>query len=200
MQFDVQWRENEARMVTDIVEQAVAMLQAAGATDIQQRVLPAAPGRGIHEMGGACMGEDPTQSVVNRWNQLHVAPNVFVTDGAAMSSGSCVNPTLTFMAMTARAVDHAIRPGQERRDLARIATYHFRRPAIGDPEKLAAVVAVRTVCAVIHLLLPDFLVVPFRRSIPRHFRPLLAAAVIADDRVDECESRNTLLDRRVVEE
>ena len=108
MQFDVEWRENEARMVADIVEQAVAMLQAAGATDIRQRVVPAAPGRGIHEMGGACMGEDPTQSVVNRWNQLHVAPNVFVTDGAAMSSGSCVNPTLTFMAMTARAAGHAI--------------------------------------------------------------------------------------------
>ena len=108
MQFDVQWRENEARMVADIVEQAVAMLQAAGATDIHERVDPGPPGRGIHEMGGACMGEDPTQSVVNRWNQLHVAPNVFITDGAAMSSGSCVNPTLTFMAMTARAADHAI--------------------------------------------------------------------------------------------
>ena len=108
MQFDVQWRENEARMAADIVEQAVAMLRAAGATDIRQRVVPEAPGRCIHEMGGACMGEDPTQSVVNRWNQLHVAPNVFVTDGAAMSSGSCVNPTLTFMAMTARAAGHAI--------------------------------------------------------------------------------------------
>ena len=108
MQFDVEWRQNEARMVTDIVEQAVAMLQAAGATDIRQSVVPAAPGRGIHEMGGACMGEDPTQSIVNRWNQLHVAPNVFVTDGAAMSSGSCVNPTLTFMALTARAADRAI--------------------------------------------------------------------------------------------
>ena len=108
MQFDVQWRENEARMMADIAEQAVAMLEAAGATDIRQDVVPGAPGSGIHEMGGACMGEDPTQSVVNRWNQLHVAPNVFVTDGAAMSSGSCVNPTLTFMAMTARAADHAI--------------------------------------------------------------------------------------------
>ena len=108
MQFDVEWKENEARMAADIVEQAAVMIQAMGATDIQRGADPAAPGRGIHEMGGACMGEDPTQSVVNRWNQLHVAPNVFVTDGAAMSSASCVNPTITFMAMTARAADHAI--------------------------------------------------------------------------------------------
>ena len=94
-------------MGADIARQGVAMLGAMGATDIVSEDVPGAPGRAIHEMGGACMGDDPARSVVNRWNQLHVAPNVFVTDGAAMSSGSCVNPTLTLMAMTARAADRA---------------------------------------------------------------------------------------------
>ena len=105
--FNVQWGENEARMGADIARQGVAMLGAMGATDIVSEDVLGAPGRAIHEMGGACMGDDPAQSVVNRWNQLHVAPNVFVSDGAAMSSGSCVNPTLTLMAMTARAADRA---------------------------------------------------------------------------------------------
>ena len=108
LQFDVEWGENEASMASDIAAQGVAMLRAMGATDILSEDILGPPGRAIHEMGGACMGEDPTQSVVNRWNQLHVAPNVFVTDGAAMSSGSCVNPTLTLMAMTARAADRAV--------------------------------------------------------------------------------------------
>ena len=108
MKFDVEWQENEARMGADIAEQGVAMLQAMGATEILSEDILGTPGRAIHEMGGACMGDDPAQSIVNRWNQLHVAPNVFVTDGAAMSSGSCVNPTLTLMAMTARAADHAV--------------------------------------------------------------------------------------------
>ena len=108
MQFDVAWQENEANMAADIAVQGVAMLQAMGATDIQSQDILGPPGRCIHEMGGVRMGEDPTQSLVNRWNQLHVAPNVFVTDGSAMSSGSCVNPTLTLMAMTVRAARHAV--------------------------------------------------------------------------------------------
>ena len=108
IRFDVQWRENEANMAADIAQQGVAMLQAMGASDIRSQDILGPPGRCIHEMGGIRMGEDPAQSVVNRWNQLHVAPNVFVTDGSAMSSGSCVNPTLTLMAMTARAVDRAV--------------------------------------------------------------------------------------------
>ena len=95
-------------MAADMAQQGVAMLQAMGATDIRSQDILGPPGRCIHEMGGVRMGEDPAQSVVNRWNQLHVAPNVFVTDGSAMSSGSCVNPTLTLMAMTARAADHAV--------------------------------------------------------------------------------------------
>jgi choline dehydrogenase-like flavoprotein len=60
-------------------------------------------------MGGACMGEDPRGSVVNRWSQLHDAANVFVTDGSQMASTSCVNPSMTFMALTARAADHAVK-------------------------------------------------------------------------------------------
>ena len=65
------------------------------------------PIHAIHEMGGACMGRDPRASVLNGWNQAHDVPNLYVTDGAAMCSTSVVNPTLTFMALTARAADHA---------------------------------------------------------------------------------------------
>ena len=108
VRFDVAWGANEARMGADIAEQGVAMLRAMGATDVLSEDVLGSPGRAIHEMGGACMGDDPAQSVVNRFNQLHVAPNVFVADGAAMSSGSCVNPTLTFMALAARAANHAV--------------------------------------------------------------------------------------------
>jgi choline dehydrogenase-like flavoprotein len=67
------------------------------------------PGDAIHEMGGACMGADPRTSVTNRWSQLHDAANVFVTDGSQMASTACVNPSMTFMALTARAADHAVK-------------------------------------------------------------------------------------------
>jgi len=107
VRFDVTWRDNEAKMVADAVDQAVKMLEAAGCVDIETRTEPRAPGTGIHEMGTARMGDDPRESVLNRWNQLHQAPNLFVTDGAAMTSASCVNPSLTYMAITARAANHA---------------------------------------------------------------------------------------------
>jgi choline dehydrogenase-like flavoprotein len=68
-----------------------------------------APGMGIHEMGTARMGRDPKSSVLNAHNQVWDAPNVFVTDGAAMTSAACVNPSLTYMALTARAVDYAVK-------------------------------------------------------------------------------------------
>jgi choline dehydrogenase-like flavoprotein len=64
-------------------------------------------GRGVHEMGTARMGDDPSESVLNGWNQAHEAPNLFVTDGACMTSASCVNPSITYMAITARAANHA---------------------------------------------------------------------------------------------
>jgi choline dehydrogenase-like flavoprotein len=67
-----------------------------------------AMGQGIHEMGTARMGRDPKTSVLNEWNQVWDARNVYVTDGACMTSGACVNPSLTYMALTARAVDHAV--------------------------------------------------------------------------------------------
>jgi len=66
-------------------------------------------GSGIHEMGTARMGKDPKTSVLNKWNQVHEAKNVFVTDGSCMTSASCVNPSLTYMALTARAVDYAVK-------------------------------------------------------------------------------------------
>ena len=71
-------------------------------------------GNGIHEMGTARMGKDPKTSILNKWNQVHSAKNVFVTDGACMTSSSCVNPSLTYMALTARAVNYAIRKLKKR--------------------------------------------------------------------------------------
>jgi len=67
------------------------------------------PGSGIHEMGTARMGDDPAQSVLNKYNQAHDVPNLFVTDGSFMTSSSCVNPSLTYMAFTARACDYAVK-------------------------------------------------------------------------------------------
>ena len=84
------------------------MLEAAGATSIVPLNEPFTPGTSIHEFGGARMGADPRESVLNAHNQAHDVPNLFVTDGACMSSSSCVNPSLTFMALTARAASYAV--------------------------------------------------------------------------------------------
>jgi choline dehydrogenase-like flavoprotein len=84
------------------------MLEAAGVKNITTSDSKQAPGLDIHEMGGIRMGNDPNTSLLNKWNQFHHAPNVFVTDGACMVSTSTQNPSLTFMALTARAVDHAV--------------------------------------------------------------------------------------------
>jgi len=108
MQFNVTFRDNELRMMADAREQGEKMLRAAGLTNIESKVKEHVPGDAIHEMGGARMGDDPRTSVLNKWNQAHDASNLFVTDGAQMASISCVNPSLTFMALTARAVDHAV--------------------------------------------------------------------------------------------
>ena len=83
------------------------MLEAVGATNIQVREKINPPGLGIHEMGTACMGKDPRNSVLNAYNQTHDVPNLFITDGAAMASSGCQNPSLTYMAMSARAAYHA---------------------------------------------------------------------------------------------
>jgi choline dehydrogenase-like flavoprotein len=85
------------------------MLKKAGLLNVHTWQGKHTPGDAIHEMGGARMGSDPRKSVVNEWSQAHDAPNLFVTDGAQMASVSCVNPSLTFMAFTARAADRAVK-------------------------------------------------------------------------------------------
>jgi len=105
--FDAEIRQNELNMRKDMQDQAVQMLEKAGAKDITPYDRPYALGLGIHEMGTARMGSDPKTSVVNAHNQVHGCKNVYVTDGAFMTSASCVNPSLTYMAFTARAANHA---------------------------------------------------------------------------------------------
>lgn len=108
MRFDVEWGENEKKMAKEIAAEAVRMLETAGFVNIEVRETMGTPGEGIHEMGTARMGDDPTLSVVNKWNQMHEAENVFITDGAFMTSAGTVNPTMTYMAFTARAANHAV--------------------------------------------------------------------------------------------
>jgi choline dehydrogenase-like flavoprotein len=107
--FDADLGENEAAMRKDIQLQAVKMLEAAGFKDVQAYDTPAgrALGLGIHEMGTARMGRDPKTSVLNGNNQIHACKNVYVTDGAFMTSSACHNPSLGYMAFTARAANHA---------------------------------------------------------------------------------------------
>ncbi len=108
LKINCEWGENERAMSRDIALQAAEMLATAGAREISvsQSITP--PGRGIHEMGTARMGRDPKTSVLNANNQAHDVHNLFVSDGACMTSSSCVNPSLTYMALTARACDYAV--------------------------------------------------------------------------------------------
>ncbi len=106
--FDAELKENEWKMRKDMQQDAIEMLEAVGVKDVKGYDANGVQGRGIHEMGAARMGADPKTSVVNKFNQLWDAPNVFVTDGSFMTSAACVNPSLTYMAFTARAVDHAV--------------------------------------------------------------------------------------------
>ena len=106
------WRENELAMVKDMPVTAAEMLEAAGAKDVHTFLDPSKPGEGIHEMGSARMGRDPKTSVLNSWNQAHDIKNLFVTDGSFMVSSACQNPSLTYMAMTARACDYAVKQMQ----------------------------------------------------------------------------------------
>jgi len=93
----------------DAALQGQIMMKAAGLVDVGAVNEEHVPGDAIHEMGGACMGTDPRSSVVNRWSQAHDAANLFITDGSAAASTSCANPSMTFMALTARAADHAVK-------------------------------------------------------------------------------------------
>jgi choline dehydrogenase-like flavoprotein len=106
--IDVEYKENEKKMRKDMLADAIEMLEKAGVKNVKGRDGDGTLGRGIHEMGSARMGKDAKTSVLNKWNQVWDAPNVFVTDGAFMTSASCVNPSLTYMAFTARAADYAV--------------------------------------------------------------------------------------------
>ena len=107
--MDAEIKENELIMRKDMKASAVEILEAGGAKNVKPYESRYAVGLGIHEMGTARMGRDPKTSVLNAFNQIHTCKNVFVTDGAAMTSSACVNPSLTYMALTARACDHAVK-------------------------------------------------------------------------------------------
>ena len=106
--FDAEFKENEYRMREDMKNQAAEMLDVAGFKNISTFDNPGGPGLGIHEMGTARMGKDPSTSVLNKFNQVHSVKNVFVTDGSFMTSSGCQNPSLTYMAFTARAANYAV--------------------------------------------------------------------------------------------
>jgi choline dehydrogenase-like flavoprotein len=108
LRVNCMWRENERALLKDMSVTAAEMLTAAGAKDIETFVEDNAPGLTIHEMGTARMGRDPKTSVLNAHNQAHDVKNLFITDGACMTSSSCVNPSITYMALTARACDYAV--------------------------------------------------------------------------------------------
>jgi choline dehydrogenase-like flavoprotein len=103
------WGPNELALLEDMQQTAAEMLEAAGATHIETVNERLEPGQCIHEMGTARMGRDPKTSVLNGWNQSHDVPNVFVTDGACMTSSANQNPSITYMALTARACEYAVR-------------------------------------------------------------------------------------------
>lgn len=107
--FDCEFVENDLNMRKQMKADAAEMLEQAGLKNIETFDKIGGMGKGIHEMGTARMGRDPKTSVLNKYNQVHAAKNVFVTDGACMTSAACVNPSITYMALTARAVDHAVK-------------------------------------------------------------------------------------------
>ncbi|MDN3659110.1 GMC family oxidoreductase [Ferruginibacter paludis] len=106
--MDIEYKENEKKMRIDMQKDAEEMLTIAGVKNVTSYMGDGTLGRGIHEMGSARMGRDPKTSVLNSFNQVWDAPNVFVTDGSFMTSAACQNPSLTYMAFTARAADHAV--------------------------------------------------------------------------------------------
>ena len=104
----VDYDDNDEKVLQDFLEQGAEMLEKSGCKDIRTMDSKQAPGLDIHEMGGVRMGKDPNTSLLNQWNQLHACRNVFVTDGACMTSVGNQNPSLTFMALTARAANHVV--------------------------------------------------------------------------------------------
>ena len=108
LNIDVDYDDNDEKMIQDFYEQFTEMYEKAGFVNISTNDNGRKPGNDIHEMGGVRMGKDPQTSLLNRWNQMHGCKNVFVTDGACMTSTSTQNPSLTFMALSARAANYAI--------------------------------------------------------------------------------------------
>lgn len=108
LNFNIGYDDNDEKMIKDFFEQISEMFEKAGFKNIKTRDTKQAPGLDIHEMGGVRMGKDPATSLLNKWNQMHACKNVFVTDGACMTSTSSQNPSLTYMALTARACDYAV--------------------------------------------------------------------------------------------
>ena len=106
---DCAFKENERAMHQDVKATGLELLEAAGFKNPAVSGSISFPGNANHEMGIARMGFDPKTSVLNAFNQMHEVPNVFITDGSCMTSGSCLNPSLTYMALTARACDHAVK-------------------------------------------------------------------------------------------
>ena len=106
--IDCDFKENEKAMHADMAVTAKEMLELSGFKNIFTNGTMSFPGNANHEMGTARMGNDSKTSVLNRYNQLHHVPNLFITDGSCMASGSCVNPSLTYMALTARACNYAV--------------------------------------------------------------------------------------------
>jgi choline dehydrogenase-like flavoprotein len=109
LKIKVDYDENDEKILRDFFEQGTEMLEKAGCTHIRTTDSMQAPGLDIHEMGGVRMGKDPATSLLNGWNQMHLCKNVFVTDGACMTSTGTQNPSITYMALTARAVDYAVK-------------------------------------------------------------------------------------------
>ncbi len=114
LKISIDYDDNDEKMVKDYLEQMTEMFTVAGFTNIKTYDSHQAPGLDIHEMGGVRMGKDPKTSLLNGWNQLHACKNVFVTDGSSMTSTSTQNPSLTYMAFTARAVDNAVKELKKR--------------------------------------------------------------------------------------
>ena len=109
LKVSVDYDDNDEKMIADYFSELSDMFTRAGFTNIKTNDTKQAPGLDIHEMGGVRMGRDPKTSLLNEWNQLHHCKNVFVTDGACMTSTSTQNPSLTYMALSARAVDYAVK-------------------------------------------------------------------------------------------
>ena len=114
LDIDCAYGQNEDRMDKDIARVAQEMLEAGGFKNVNINYNNGKPGIGIHEVGTARMGKDPKTSILNGWNQIHTVKNVFVTDGASLPSQGSQNPSITFMALTARACDYAVKELKKR--------------------------------------------------------------------------------------